>query len=342
VTTSTSIGTSDHAGPLHVVVAGADTLLGQRVVQRLGASGSVDVTPAPAGGTVLADALSDVDTVVLLGPLGGPDIDGTGGSVIDLAASRRLLDAAGDAGVRHVVVLSTAMVYGAWPDNPVPITEDAPLRPDVVPVAVVERAELERMVAAWCDEQADRRAAVLRPVVVVAPDRTDWFRRSPWRSSGIEVGEDEPPHQFLHVDDLVSAIEVATRQRLDGPFNVAPDGWLAVDSWRELGGPRPRLRIPRLAATRLTGLRFRLGISQVPPDVLSYVTQPWVVANDRLCRAGWQPAYSNEEAYVVADRAGPLRAMNPRVRQELSLAAVGAIVALAVAGVILVLRRRRR
>jgi nucleoside-diphosphate-sugar epimerase len=342
VTTSASIGTAEQAGALHVAVAGADTPLGRRVMQRLAASGSVDIRPAPAGGPQLVQAVTGADTVVLLGPLRGPDIDGTGGSAIDLAASRRLLDAAGEAGVHHVVVLSTAMVYGAWRDNPVPITEDAPLRPDAVPTAVIERAELERMVAAWCEEQPDRRAAVLRPVVVVAGDRTEWFRRSPWRSSGIEVGEEEPPRQFLHVDDLVSAIETAVRRHLDGPFNVAPDGWLAVDAWRELGGPRPRLRIPRLTATRLTALRFRLGLSQVPPEVISYVTQPWVVANDRLRQAGWQPTYSNEEAYVAIDRAGPLRAMNPRVRQELSLAAVAAVVVVAVVGGIVAVRRRRR
>jgi nucleoside-diphosphate-sugar epimerase len=52
-----------------------------------------------------------------------------------------VLDAASAAGVTHVVVLSTAMVYGAWGNNPVPLTEDAPLRPDPSLVYASARAE---------------------------------------------------------------------------------------------------------------------------------------------------------------------------------------------------------
>ena len=33
--------------------------------------------------------------------------------------------------LHHVVLVSSAMVYGAWANNPVPLTEDAALRPDV-------------------------------------------------------------------------------------------------------------------------------------------------------------------------------------------------------------------
>src|SRR5207248_3310243 len=47
-----------------------------------------------------------------------------------LEETRALLDAAGAVGATHVVLLSSATVYGAWPNNPVPLTEDAPLRPN--------------------------------------------------------------------------------------------------------------------------------------------------------------------------------------------------------------------
>ncbi len=41
-----------------------------------------------------------------------------------------LLQLANEAEVSQLVVVSSAMVYGAWPNNSVPISEDAPVRPN--------------------------------------------------------------------------------------------------------------------------------------------------------------------------------------------------------------------
>ncbi|MBV9042245.1 MAG: hypothetical protein JOZ68_14660, partial [Acidimicrobiia bacterium] len=82
--------------------------MGRAVVRRLEASGT-DVTSA----TDRADALVHVDV----------------GGKVDVDRLRTSLRAAGS-DVGRVVYLSTAMVYGAWPNNPVPLTEDAPMRPN--------------------------------------------------------------------------------------------------------------------------------------------------------------------------------------------------------------------
>ena len=52
-----------------------------------------------------------------------------------------------------------------------------------------------------------------------------------------------------------------------------------------------------------------------------------MIANDRLKAEGWEPASSNEEAYVGAHRAGPWATLSPRRRQELALGAAGAALA---------------
>jgi UDP-glucose 4-epimerase len=40
-----------------------------------------------------------------------------------------VLGAAAEAGVQRLVFVSSAAVYGAWPDLPDPVPEDTPLRP---------------------------------------------------------------------------------------------------------------------------------------------------------------------------------------------------------------------
>ena len=49
---------------------------------------------------------------------------------VNVEGTRRVLAAAAAVSATRIVRISSATVYGAWPSNPVPLTEDAPLRPN--------------------------------------------------------------------------------------------------------------------------------------------------------------------------------------------------------------------
>jgi len=344
-----------------VVITGADGPLGRRVCARVASDPAVGRViavgalngpgPFPPGVEACALGLSDpalarlldgATVVVHLGSTSGPDLDGTGGSEVDLAGARALFSAAADAGVSRLVVLSSAMVYGAWPNNAVPLTEDAPLRPDPGLPYAVAKAELERLAGEWRFGHPGASVAILRPAIAVAPERAEWLAKAPWSTAGVQLSDAEAPLQFVHLDDLAAAVDLARRDGLDGAFNVAPDGWLTVEARRELEGMSPRLRLPEPWASRVAALGFRAGLRRVPPEVAAYTVHPWAVANDRLRAAGWSPLQTNEEAYVDAGVTGPIARLSPRHRQELSLAVAGGAVAAIAVGVGLLVRRHRR
>ena len=278
--------------------------------------------------------------------LAEPDAPRRGGDLSvpngDAAMARHVMDAAGSAGVPHVVLLSSALVYGAWPGNPLPLTEDAPLRPNPGVALAAEKAEIEQAAAEWRADHPGSTATLLRPAVIVSSAGNGWLARALSRSSGVPVTDDEPPAQYLDVADLAAAVDLARRSRLDGPRNVAPDGWVDGETVRALAGGVPRPRLPERVAVRITGLRWRWGMAETPPELLPYALHPWVVANDRLVADGWVPASSNEEAFVGAYRAGPWATMSPRRRQELALGVAGTSFVGVVAGVVGLVRRRRR
>lgn len=255
--------------------------------------------------------------------------------------ARRVLDAAGAVGASHVVLLSGAIAYGAWANNPVPLTEDAPLRPNPGVTMASEKAEAERSAAEWRSAHPGATVAILRPAVTVTAEGNGSLARALARTDALPVTDEEPPAQFLDVEDLASAVDLARRARLDGPRNVAPDGWIAGDTIRSLAGGPPRIRLPERVALRLAGWRWRAGLAPTPPELLPYTVHPWVIANDRLRADGWVPASTNEEAYVGAHRAGPWATLSPRRRQELALGAAGASLLGAAAGVVALVRRRR-
>ena len=350
-----------------VVVTGASGAIGRRVVALLAEAPDVDAVvtldrrPAAVGHPKVEHRPVDLrrpDVAVELTELAG------GGSVeavvhLPFAASairrrpgtlatevtRRVLDAASAGDVRHLIVLSTATVYGAWPNNPVPITEDAPLRPVPDFAYAVGHAEVEQLVVDWADARRDRTVAVLRPVTGLAEDGSSWLARALAGGAGVLAPEEDPPAQFVHLDDIASALELARRRHLDGTYNVSPDGWIAGPRLRALAGSKPRVRPPAWFTHWIANLRWRFQRGPIPPGLLPYMTTSWLVANDRLKAEGWQPRITNEQAFVAGTDTRWWQILTPKRRQELALGLAGVLAAGLVTGAVFAIRaavRRRR
>jgi nucleoside-diphosphate-sugar epimerase len=342
-----------------VVLTGSAGALGRRVLDLLAAHPGVgrvvalDVVdhraPVPEGVVArrvdllrddLAVDVAGCDTLVHLASVFAPERVSDEAS-IDVELTRRVLEAARAAGVRSVVLISSATVYGAWPDNPVPLTEDAPLRPNEGFTFATDKVEIEQLAGRLRAEVPGSRVAVLRPTVALAEDERSWVSAALASAAGVQAGDLDPPLQFLHFDDLAGAVVLAAERGLDGAFNVAPDGWIPPDQMKEFV-TLPRPRVPVWVADQLVQWRWRLGLSRTPPEILPWTIHPWVVANDRLRAEGWVPEHTNEEAYVLGTAPGPLDTLSPKRRQELALAlAGGAIVATGV-GVAALVRRHLR
>ena len=295
-------------GPvLNVSVVGSDTPLGRDVVRRL----------QQAGAHVTSDTES-ADVVVLVETDGGAAVDRT----------RAVLRSAGLDG--HVVYTSSAMVYGAWPNNPVPLTEEAPMRPNPGFAYAVTKAESERLAVEWRDANAGARLAVLRPATVLGgEDRLTRLLRDVLPAG---VADPIPPVQYLHSEDLADAVVLACTAVLDGVFNVAPDGWMSEEQAKALSAGPVRMRLP-------WRLQPWLG-QEIATEVRPYLVHPWVVANDRLRAEGWVPRYSSEEAFVAGAGVPRWQSLSLGRRQAIALGSAAGALAGAAAAALAVYRRR--
>lgn len=316
-------------GPARVHITGAEANLGSRVLALL------DADP-----TVIDGSATDCDVVVHLGA-GDHDLRARRRESVTEGAAVMLQDAtAGRAS--HIVLVSSAMVYGAYANNPVPLTEDAILRPDVGFVYARQLATVEAMVDRWRRAARGRTVTVLRPVIAMAAGGTSSLAAALAAGLGQRPGEDDPPAQFLHLDDLASAVALAVTRRLDGVFNVAPDGWMAGERVRALTGRGPRVKLPDRLTEVVGALRWRFQRGPIPPGLRSYTREPWLVANDRLKAAGWRPTVTNEQVYVEGTEARWWTMITPKRRQELSMTGVGVLVVVLTAVAVSLVRRWRR
>ena len=196
----------------------------------------------------------------------------------DVGATNSVLEAAAVLGVQQVLVVSSAAAYGAHPDNPVPLTEDCPVRGAASWNESRVRAVVDRLCQLWAVRHEDRAMTIVRPATVVGPGGDPRAARS-WQRRVLCAGgaSREQAVQFVHVDDLVAALVVLLEGRHGGVFNVAGEGTISIDEGARIAGVRRRL---------LPG-----------GGKLDFARYPWVVSTDRLRQAtGWSPRYTSRAA----------------------------------------------
>ena len=359
-------------------MTGAAGPVGSELVRRLAGPGSgvravvcVDDRPVPADGRTwrhvdvrgpaVVTALDGCDVVVhavvpdVPGTTGGPDdqprrgrhdADGTDGWAGLVEGARAVLTAAAAAGVARVVLVTSAMVYGAGADNLVPLDEDAPLRALADGPAISALLEVEEIAAAARAVHPGLEVTVVRPAVLVGPRVESVFTRHFEAPRLLVVKGSDPHWQFCHVADLVSALEAAALGRVSGVVTVAAEGFLTQAEVEAATGLR-RIELPARLAYGTAERLHRLGMTPAPASELAYTAEPWVVPSTRLRASGWEPAYDNtaalgalvDEKAARAARGGAGRHLG----RDATLGAAGATVAvLGTAAVVRQIRRQRR
>lgn len=345
-----------------VAVTGAGHGLGALVADRLadlsGAARVVGVDGAEEAGDEDADPrlewrVADVADSSLAGALGGVH------SLVHLgaalppdapAATRRrallavqtVLTAAAAAGVRRVVLGSSAMVYGAEPDNPVPLDEDAPLRALGDGGEVSDLLEVERLAAGVPAAHPGLAVTVLRPAALVGPGVDGVVLRYFAAPRLLVVREAPMRWQFCHVEDLAAAAAWAALERATGVLTVGCEGWLTQADVERMSGLR-HVVLPLPVATQAAQRLHRVGVLATPATDLAYVIHPWVVPSTRLRAAGWRPVWDNALAFqaLLAEAAARHEDGARRVRRDAVGAAGAAVAAVGTAAMLRRARRRR-
>ena len=126
---------------------------------------------------------------------------------IDVNGTQAVLQAASEAGTEQVLVTSSASAYGAFPDNPVPIAEDQPVRGQPDFSYARDKAEADRICQLWAADHADRVMTIVRPTIVFGPNVDNYISRAMENSTFLPVMDGiEADVQFVHEDDIVTAI----------------------------------------------------------------------------------------------------------------------------------------
>lgn len=296
----------------------------------------------------VAEALRDVDVVVHLAH-GVNLVD----ELTEEPSARRarlirevqtLTVAVAAAGVGHLIVVTSAMIYGARSDNPVPLPEDTLLRSADTEGMVADLMEVEELLERARLVHPNVAVTAVRPAPLVGPRMDSIITRHFEAPRLLRLKGTEPRWQFCHVQDLASALDVVLRERLGPGVMVGAPGSLTQDEVEQISGLRP-VTVAAAAAHGAAERLHRLGVLPLPATDLAYVSNPWVVDPQLLLAHGWRPAYDNRAALLVMleQVRGHRALMAHRLeRKDAVLGAAGAASAAVAAVATAALLRRRR
>lgn len=224
--------------------------------------------------------------------------------------------------VQRLVVKSATSVYGSGPRDPAVFAEDTPARAAPSSGYGKDAVEVEGYVRAFSRRRPDVRVAVLRLANVIGPTiDTPLTRYFALPVVPTEFGYD-PRLQFVHEDDAVEVLRLATLDDHAGVFNVAGEGTLLLSQAIRRAG-RVALAVPPPAVRAVVSLVRRSGLVDFSPEQIRFLNFGRVVDTTRLrTQFGYEPRYSTAAAFsaFLAGQPVPPVVAAARVRQAERLA----------------------
>ncbi len=236
-----------------------------------------------------------VDALIHLGIMHDPRMPRSEAHSFNVLGTSRILDLCVRHGVRKVVVLSSANVYGPRPDNSSFLPEETPLMAAERFSEIRDLIELDMVAQSFMWKHPELETVILRPVNIVGPT----VRNAPSNylrlARPVTVLGFDPMVQLIHEEDVGRALVLALRPGLRGVFNVAGPGEVPLSSiLRELG--RQPVPVPHPLVRALVRRAFEARLTGFPPEEIDHIQYLCVVDGSRFAReAGWIPARSMRE-----------------------------------------------
>lgn len=300
-----------------ILITGAAGLVGQGLLRLLGETqheviagdirepaflpANAAYRPIDVRGDDVAGAVSEFrpDAVVHLASIVSPPKGSTREFEyqVDVVGTQNVLDACIAGGVRRLVVTSSGAAYGYYADNPVPLTEDCPVRGNAEFAYAHHKRLVEEMLAQARIDHPALEQVVLRVGTVLGPKLDNQITALFRKPRILALAGYDSPFVFIWIDDLA---RIVLRAATDGPagiYNVAGDGALGSSEIADRLGKK-MLRIPASALKALLALAKPLGVSRYGPEQVRFLQYRPVLDNGRLKAVfGYMPEKTSAEAF---------------------------------------------
>lgn len=205
---------------------------------------------------------------------------------INVGGTENFLAACHATRVKALLIASSATVYGAWPDNPPLLLEDAPLRGKPGFPYVEDKLVQEELAARYAKEHPDCRVLLTRASVVTGPRMNNFLTRFFLKPLSFAIRGANPRIPVVHEDDTAEATWKTLLQAPPGAYNLNAPNPVPLGEITQRIGARVFALPPGLIyplATLAWKVHLR-ALSEAPPAMLDYIRYPWVADGSKVSR----------------------------------------------------------
>lgn len=242
-----------------------------------------------------ADAVIHLAFVVMRGNLKGRRHDRALIHDINVNGSTNLFRAAQQQGVKHAVHLSSAVVYGAWADNPASISEEQILRAMPGFSYAEDKVTVEQWLEYFAREQGAPRTVILRPHAILGPNAQPLLIQLLKQPFYPSLPEPQPLSQCIWEDDVADAILLALFSQARGAFNLAADPALSFKAMQQQLH-KNAWPLPYAFIRRLHKLMWNITGYAGEPGWVGGMQHSLAVSSEKAkSELNWQPKYSTQQ-----------------------------------------------
>jgi UDP-glucose 4-epimerase len=240
----------------------------------------------------------------------------------NVMGTMKVLSACAEAGVQHVVLKSSTLVYGAQPGNSAFLREDHPLNARRNFGSVRDLLEIENFVAVFRSQSPEVKLTVLRFAHILGPTADSPLTRFLRDDTAPMLLGFDPVIQVIHEEDVVNALVHAAIYEVPGTYNVAAHGAMPLFKLAGLSGKFP---VPIFHPLAYLGESF-LGPQFTSLD-FDYLRYPCVGDLQRMREdLEFRPVYLAEDAVrefaALRKQQAAAPAMTPQEAEEERLRAI--------------------
>ncbi len=218
---------------------------------------------------------------------------------IDVDGTHNVVEACLTAGVKHLIVVSSGAAYGYHEDNPVPLTEQAPLRGnDEFPYARHKRL-VEESLTRYRQVHPELTQLILRPGTILGEKTSNQITDLFLKPVMIGVSGSTSPFVFILDDDVAACIVRGIHEQCAGVFNLAGDG---VVTAREIAARMGAFMLELPAYVLRLGLGALRGcrLTRYGPEQVAFLQYRPVLSNAALKRDfGFTPTKTSREVFEL-------------------------------------------
>ncbi len=237
----------------------------------------------------------NVKALIHMGIMHDPRMSSSDHHSFNVVGTTRVLEAAARYGVKKVVVLSSANVYGPSPENSNFLTEESPLMAASRFPSVRDLIEVDMLAHGFFWRHPQVETVILRPVHIVGPTiknaPSNYLRnKRPWVLAGFD-----PMVQLIHMEDVARALVEALKPGRKGVYNVVGPGEVPLSAVHKELGHRS-LGVPSPLARPLLSALFKYRLASFPPEELDHIQFLCMVDGSRWSKeTGWNPSFALKE-----------------------------------------------